>query len=70
MPDFNLIGAPGDTVFLLDPETDAGATWIDENVGAGAQYLGRMLVVEHRYIFDIVEGLQADGYSIEGEALA
>jgi hypothetical protein len=52
------------SIFLLRPITKAGAEWIDDNIGDDAQWYGRAVVVEHRYIADIVDGARADGITI------
>lgn len=65
-PDFEVIGeGPMTTVYLLRPLTDRGAAWIGENIGPDAQFLGDAVAVEHRYIGDIVQGLQADGLTVK-----
>ena len=50
-------------IFLLHPQSEAGQQWIDENIGTGegTTYFGNALVVEHRYVANVVEGMQADG---------
>jgi hypothetical protein len=46
------------TIFLLIPNTDAAQGWIEEHIPDTAQYFGAAVVVEHRYIADIVHGIQ------------
>lgn len=50
------------TIYILSPFTPAAEAWLAENIGDDAQTWGRGIVVEHRYIGDIVEGIQADGF--------
>jgi hypothetical protein len=52
------------TIFLLRPESDAGREWIRDNIPADAQMWGEAIVVEHRYIEDIVAGARADGLEV------
>jgi len=52
------------SLYLLSPLTDVGAEWIFEHIPEDAQTWGDAVVVEHRYIFDIVEGAQADGLTV------
>lgn len=53
------------TIYLLHPHTDAAREWLKENIlGHEQQYFGNSLVVEHRYIADIVAGIQADGLDV------
>lgn len=55
------------SIFLLTPRSDAGQEWIDEHIPADAQRWGvNSIVVEHRYITDIVLGAQADGLDVAG----
>lgn len=54
------------SIALLKPETAWARTWIDDNIGEdnGYQPYYPTVVIEHRYLHDIVEGLQADGLSV------
>ena len=50
------------TVFRLEPRTDEARDWIKENVQYEPyQKLGNALVVEHRYVADIVAGMMEAG---------
>ena len=54
----------GGTVYLVHPLTQAAKDWIQEHVGQPGEdvsYLGDALAVEHRYVGDLVAGMQADG---------
>ena len=53
------------SIFLLQPLSDAGKEWVKEHIGDDAQTLGDAVVIEHRYIGAIVDGVQADGLSVE-----
>ena len=53
------------SIFLLEPRTRAARNWIDEHIADNAQFWGECVAVEHRYIWDLVEGIVADGYSVE-----
>ena len=52
------------TIFILTGITDSCKAWIEEHVGNDeTQAWGKDgIVVEHRYIQDIVNGLQAEGF--------
>jgi hypothetical protein len=52
------------TIFLLEPHTDAGIAWVAEHLPAEALTFGDAVVVEHRFIRDIVVGIQADGLAV------
>jgi hypothetical protein len=49
------------TIFLLIPNTPLAEEWIEEHIPETAQYFGDAVVVEHRYIADLVTGIIADG---------
>ena len=50
------------SVFLLRPISDSGREWIEQNITErnGFQPYWPTVVVEPRYISDIVSGIQAD----------
>lgn len=52
------------TIFLLQPLTPAAISWIQENLPDDHMTSGRAVVVDHRYIADIVGGAQADGLEV------
>ena len=50
------------TVFRLEPITDEAKDWIEENVHYESyQMPGNFVIVEHRYIADIVAGMREAG---------
>ena len=49
------------TVYLVKPVTERAEQWIQDNVAGETTYLGDALAVEHRYIFDLAEGMAEDG---------
>jgi hypothetical protein len=53
------------TIFLLTPETAWGEEWIAEHIPDTAFRFGGAIVVEHRYIADIVAGAINDGLEVE-----
>ncbi len=53
------------SVFLLTPLTQSGQSWIEENLPSNAQWFGNGVVVEHRYIWAILEGIQNDGLAVQ-----
>lgn len=50
------------SIFLLTPHNDEVRAWIDDNVPSDAQWFGNALVVEHRYVAELVRGLQGAGF--------
>ena len=65
-PDFILAGSLGDSVFILSPRSAAAKAWADENISPdGYQpYVGRILI-EHRYIGDILIGIRRAGLTVQ-----
>jgi hypothetical protein len=50
------------SIFLLRPRTPTARSWVQEHIGDnGFQPYFPTVVVEHRYIADIVHRAQADG---------
>lgn len=62
MPDVLVLG--GGTIYQVTPLTDKAQSWINDNVDPDASWLGRSLIVEHRYIDDILEGMAKDGLNV------
>ena len=62
--DFIVEGAG--SVFLLRPLSDAGRAWVEENIGQenGYQPYWPTVVIELRYIADVVAGVQRDGLAV------
>lgn len=51
-------------VYLLRPLTPAAFEWIADHIPEDAQRLGDAIAIEHRYIADIVVGIQNDGLAV------
>jgi hypothetical protein len=49
------------SLFLLQPITAAAAGWITEHLPADAMMFGSAIVIEHRYVEDILDGITGDG---------
>ena len=63
-PDF-LVEDHG-SIFLLSPQSDPARAWIDEHISReGFQPYWPIVVIEHRYISDIVERIQNDGLAVQ-----
>jgi hypothetical protein len=52
------------SIFVVVPFTEAGKDWLDENVGGDAQVWGRGIVVEPRYVEDILVGAEDAGLRV------
>ena len=63
MADFILSG--GGSVYILTPQTDAARAWVDEHIPEDAQWFGRGVAIEHRYVDAIVAGIIADRLEVE-----
>ena len=64
MTDFQLTDRG--SICVLRPMNDEAREWIDFNVDPDAQWFGRGVVIEPRYVSDIAEGIVSDGLSIGG----
>jgi hypothetical protein len=49
------------TLFLLQPLTDRASAWVEEHLAADRLTWGSAVVVEPRYVADIVAGIRDDG---------
>lgn len=54
------------TVFLFCPFTSRGKEWIDECVQPDALWFGNALVVEHRFVWGLAQGMKDAGLVLEG----
>ena len=52
------------SVYLLRPVSPCGASWMAEHIPSDAMRFAWAIVVEHRYIYDIVVGALADGLRV------
>ena len=50
------------SVYLITPLTPECGDWLKENVSEDAMYLGPSLAVEHRYVENLILGLQEHGF--------
>ena len=55
------------SIFLLIPKSASARIWVDDHIGRenGFQPSYPTVIVEHRYISDIVEGIQNDGLAVQ-----
>ncbi|KKL57996.1 hypothetical protein LCGC14_2229820 [marine sediment metagenome] len=51
----------------ITPHTDAAVTWVEENIGQdnGYQPHWPVVLIEHRFIQDIVDGMREAGLEVE-----
>ena len=49
------------TVLLLRPLTESAREWVAESISPEHQEFAGAVVVEHRYISDIMQGIVAEG---------
>ena len=62
--DFNVMDCG--TIYILNTQTDAAREWVAEHIPDDAQTFGQCgTVVEHRYIGEIVAGIQRDGLTVD-----
>jgi hypothetical protein len=53
------------SIFVCIPDTDEGKDWIDQNISDDAMPWGRGIVIEHRFVGDIIQGAINDGLEVE-----
>ena len=52
------------SIFLLRALTPAANSWIEENLSEDRMTFCSAVVIESRYVVDILEGIAADGFSV------
>jgi hypothetical protein len=58
----------GGSVYLVRTVSPFGAAWVDEHIPADAMWFGGAVVVEHRYVADLLYGAADDGLCIGRDA--
>ncbi len=53
------------SVFLLFPRTAPAKIWIEEHLPSDRMTFCDAVVIEHRYVWAILEGLQEDGLTVQ-----
>ena len=53
------------TLFLLFPASEAAETWTEEHIEDGALTWAAAIVVEPRYLPDILGAIRVDGLTLE-----
>jgi hypothetical protein len=53
------------SIFLLRPVSQTAHSWIEQNLPSDAQWFGRAVAVECRFIWPILEGIQNDGLVVQ-----
>ena len=54
------------SILLLHPLTESARVWIDEHIGPDNGYQPQYptVLIEHRYVADIVDGIHASGLEV------
>jgi hypothetical protein len=54
------------SVFLLKPLTSVAISWVEEHIGRdnGFQPYFPTIIIEHRFVEDILDGIQNDGLEV------
>ncbi len=61
-PDFTCSGYG--SLYLLRPLNDNARVWIDTHIDPEHQTFGDSVVIEHRYVWNILLALQDDGLAV------
>ncbi len=64
-PDFTIRNEG--SIILLHPDTEPAIAWVEDNIGQanGYQPFWPTVLIEARYVRDILDGIQADGLTVE-----
>lgn len=54
------------TISLLRPVSEAAKEWVEDHLPSDRQYFGPSVVIEHRYVDDIINGIINDGLEVGG----
>ena len=52
------------SLYLLRPLTREAVEWLDEHIEQNRQMFGTAVVIEHRYVADIVRGIRDAGLEL------
>ena len=52
------------SIILFHLNTPEASAWVEENVAGEAQFFGTALVVEPRYVADLLAGMREDGLEV------
>lgn len=58
---FDFVVRDEGTIWVFAPQSPAALQFLSEHIQEGAQYFGESLVVEHRYVYDLLIGLREHG---------
>ncbi len=64
----DLLVQGGGSVYLVRPTSPLGVAWIDEHISPDATWFGGAVVVEHRYVADLLHGAVDDGLHLGRDA--
>ncbi len=51
-------------IAILTPRSEAAQDWLETNLSGRVSWQGDGVVVEHRYLADLLEGIQQGGFSV------
>ena len=54
------------SILIVQPITQAAHEWTEISIDPDAQWWGHGFVVEPRYIENLIDGITADGFTLEG----
>ena len=65
--DFELLGQPGDTLFILRALTEPARDWVEDNVSKEGYQPGwpTVVYIEHRYITELLDGIATCGFIVD-----
>ena len=60
-PVFDFVIRDERTIWIFSPQTPAALQFLSKHIREDAQYFGNSLMVEHRYVYDLLIGLREHG---------
>jgi hypothetical protein len=63
MPDFRLLNAG--TIAVLTPCSDSAREWVEEYIPEDHQEWAGGVVIEHRFVLDILSGIDGVGLTVD-----
>ncbi len=64
MSDYDFSLSDHGSIVLLHPLTFAARAWVEEHIDPDHQEWAGSVVIEPRYVLDIVRGIEADGLEV------
>lgn len=64
--DYDFIVDGSGTVYMITPQNKAASKALKEMISGESSWLGESLAIEHRYVWDLIQGLKTEGFTFLG----